>query len=67
MRGLKLLIRVFLPLLLLTGCGTINNRFLRGDVIGFSDKVEPSYYSEPGMFQVFKQQGHPYNLRTEEG
>lgn len=54
-------------LMLLTGCGVINNRFLRGDVIGFSDRVEPSYYYEPGLFQVFKQQSAPYNLCTEEG
>ena len=52
-----------LIVLMLPSCSTKNARFFRGDVIGFSDKVKPSYgLDSRGLFMNQKEQGKPYNL-----
>ena len=48
--------------LLLSSCGTVHYRFLQGDVIGFSDKVETSYDAPRGFFSELKPQLRPRDL-----
>ena len=47
--------------LLLSSCGTPKNRFLQGDVIGFSDRVQTSY-DNPQLKHPLR----PWNLLNEE-
>ena len=48
--------------LVFTSCATVNNKFYRGDLIGFSDKPTTSYTAERGAFMNLKPQSEPYNL-----
>lgn len=52
---------------LLSSCGTVNNRFLQADVIGFSDKVQTPYSVERGIFHNLKWQRTPNDLLTDAG
>lgn len=51
-----------LILIFLNSCASVNNRFLRTDVIGFSSTVKTSYGASRGMFKNFKWQDEPYDL-----
>lgn len=54
--------------LTISSCSVENTKFYRGDVIGFSDRVETSYSTESrGLFMNYKPQSAPYNLLTEDG
>ncbi len=47
---------------LLTSCASVDHRFFRADVVGFSDKPTTSYNSDRGLFMNLKPQGDPYDL-----
>ena len=58
----------FLPIwALFSSCGTVHNRFLRADVVGFSSSVETSYQVHRGKLQSKKIQTKPYDLTTPDG
>ncbi len=49
-------------LMLLSSCGTVHQRFLQGDVIGFADEVQTSYAAPRGLFSELKSQERPWDL-----
>lgn len=54
-------------LLAFSSCSRENYRFLKGDVIGFSEDAKTSYSAEKGVFKNLKEQSAPFDLTTREG
>ena len=52
--------------IILSSCATTKTRFLRGDVIGFSNEVQTSYNAPKGMFSFFKPQERGWDLLNDQ-